>query len=97
MYSNLKLLRSRILVNANNKFDVQLKMMTKSKGIDFILNFLSGDAFYVAFRVLALHGKFFNFSKSDIKNHGNIGKYYTCSLHKHSFDFTSLQTFKCIV
>lgn len=49
--------------------------MTKSKGIDFILNFLNGDAFYAAFRALAYHGKFFNFSKSDMINHRNIGNY----------------------
>lgn len=50
--------------------------MTRSRGIDYILNFLSGDAFHAAFRSLACHGKFFNFSKSDMKNHGAIGNYY---------------------
>jgi len=43
-------------------------MITKSKGVDFILNFLSGESFEAAFRALAMHGCFFNFSKSDMKN-----------------------------
>jgi NADPH:quinone reductase-like Zn-dependent oxidoreductase len=67
-------LRSRILVNTKNKFDVQLKMITKSKGIDFILNFLSGESFEASFRTLAKHGSFFNFSKSDMKNQKYLGK-----------------------
>lgn len=48
-------------------------MITKSKGIEFILNFLSGEAYQCALRSLAKHGKFFQFSKSDIKNHENLG------------------------
>jgi fatty acid synthase len=44
-----------------------------SKGIDFILNFLSGEAFQAAFRTIAYHGKFFHFSKSDMKNYEKIG------------------------
>uniref|UniRef100_A0A2H8TDM0 Fatty acid synthase n=1 Tax=Melanaphis sacchari TaxID=742174 RepID=A0A2H8TDM0_9HEMI len=68
-----ELLRSRILINTNNKFDIQLKMITKSRGIDFILNFLSGESFEAAFRALASHGSFFNFSKSDMKNQRYIG------------------------
>ncbi|KAF0755952.1 fatty acid synthase-like isoform X1 [Aphis craccivora] len=67
-----ELLRSRIFINTNNKFDVQLKMITKSKGIDFILNFLSGESFEAAFRAIAMHGSFFNFSKSDMKNQKNL-------------------------
>lgn len=48
-------------------------MMTKSKGIDLILNFLNGEAFQAAFRTMADHGKFFHFSKSDMKNSVKIG------------------------
>lgn len=70
----LKLPRSRIIINTNNKFDVTLKLLTKSKNVDFILNFLSGDAFHVALRVLADHGKFFNFSKSMMRNQDKMGK-----------------------
>lgn len=47
--------------------------MTKSKGIDLILNFLSGEAFQAAFRTMADHGKFVNFSKSDMKNSVKMG------------------------
>ncbi|XP_029343545.1 fatty acid synthase [Acyrthosiphon pisum] len=68
-----ELLRSRIIINKNNKFDVQLKMITKSKGIDCILNFLSGEPFYAAIRAFAKHGKFFNFSKSDMKKQRYLG------------------------
>lgn len=49
-------------------------MMTKGKGIDFILNFLSGEAFESAFRAVADHGMFYNFSKSDMKNRRYLGK-----------------------
>lgn len=48
-------------------------MMTKSKGIDIIINLLNGEAFLASFRALADHGKFFHFSKSDMKNQGSIG------------------------
>ncbi|CAH1725990.1 unnamed protein product [Aphis gossypii] len=68
-----ELLRSRIFINTNNKFDVQLKMITKSKGIDFILNFLSGESFEAAFRTLTMFGNFFHFSKSDMKNQRHLG------------------------
>ncbi|CAI6347084.1 unnamed protein product [Macrosiphum euphorbiae] len=68
-----ELLRSRIIINKNNKFDVQLKMITKSKGIDCILNFLSGESLYAAIRAFAKHGKFFNFSKSDMKKQRYLG------------------------
>lgn len=47
--------------------------MTRAKGIDIIFNFLNGDAFEAAFRALADHGKFFNFSKSDMKTDKNLG------------------------
>lgn len=66
-------MRSRIFINTNNKFDVQLKMITKSKGIDFILNFLSGESFEAAFRTLTMFGNFFHFSKSDMKNQRHLG------------------------
>lgn len=49
-------------------------MITKSKGIDYILNFLSGEGFQAAFRTIAYHGKFFHFSESDLRNSVNIGK-----------------------
>jgi len=48
-------------------------MITKSKGIDFVLNFLSGESFQAAFRAIAMSGKFFHFSKSDLKNRRYLG------------------------
>lgn len=48
--------------------------MTKSKGIDFVLNLLSGEAFHAAFQTIAYHGKFFHLSKSDLNNYGRFGK-----------------------
>ncbi|XP_016657076.1 fatty acid synthase isoform X4 [Acyrthosiphon pisum] len=68
-----QLSRSKILINKNNTFDVHLKMITKSKGIDCILNFLSGESFYAAVRALAAHGNFFNFSKLDMKKQRYLG------------------------
>lgn len=47
--------------------------MTKAKGIDIIFNFLSGEAHQTAFRLLADHGMFLNFSKSDMKNQRYLG------------------------
>jgi len=63
-------------------------MITKSKGIDFILNFLSGESFEAAFRAIAMHGSFFNFSKSDMKNQKNLSKqtYYTKNIISFIFD-----------
>lgn len=49
-------------------------MMTKSKGVDIIFNFLSGEAFQTAFRAVADHGMFFNFSRSDMKNQRYLGR-----------------------
>lgn len=74
MCLNQQLPHSRILVNTNSMFDIRLMMMTNSKGIDLVLNFLNGEAFQAAFRTIAYHGKFFHFSKSDMKTYGNIGK-----------------------
>jgi len=74
MCLNQQLPRSRILLSTNSTFDIRLMMMTKSKGIDLVLNFLSGELFQAAFRTIAYHGKFFHFSKSDMKTYGNIGK-----------------------
>lgn len=48
-------------------------MLTRAKGIDIIFNFLSGEALEAALRTLADHGKMFNFSKSDMKTHRNLG------------------------
>jgi len=48
-------------------------MITKSKGIDIILNFLNGNAFQAAFRALASFGNLFHFSKSDMKNQRHLG------------------------
>lgn len=69
----IKLPRDRVLVNTKNQIDIKLKMMTKGKGVDIIFNFLSGEAFEAAFNTVADHGKFFNFSKSDMKTHRNLG------------------------
>lgn len=71
---NFKLPPSRIIINTNNQFDIKLKMTTKSKGIDFVINLSAGEAFDAALRALAKHGKFFHFTKSDMKNQKNIGK-----------------------
>lgn len=60
-------------MNTNDGFDIELRLLTKSKGVDLILNCSSGKAFRAALRALAYHGKFFNFSKSDMRNHENIG------------------------
>ncbi|VVC29220.1 Hypothetical protein CINCED_3A006213 [Cinara cedri] len=65
--------RSRIIVNTNDKFDIDLKMITEANGVDFILNFLDGKAFQAAFRAIAKHGKFFHFSKADMSNRGRLG------------------------
>lgn len=49
-------------------------LMTKSKGINIVLNFLSGEAFQTAFRTISNHGKFFHLSNSDLKNYRSLGK-----------------------
>lgn len=48
-------------------------MMTKSRGMNIVLNFLSGNAFLAALRTLGNNGEFYNFSKTDMKNQLNIG------------------------
>jgi len=62
-------------------------MITKSKGIDFILNFLSGESFEAAFRTMAVFGNLFHFSKSDMKNQRHLGNlttiFYTYFNCKH--------------
>jgi len=50
-------------------------MITKAKGIDFVLNFLSGESLYAALRAVAKHGKFFNFSNSDMKKQKYMGNF----------------------
>lgn len=47
----------------------------KPNGFDYVLNFLSGESFQSAIKLVAVHGKIFQFSKTDMKNHENIGAY----------------------
>lgn len=68
-----QLSRSRIFINAHDKFDIKLMMATKSKGMDIILNFLSGEAFRAAYRTIGFAGQFFHFSKSDLNNYKKMG------------------------
>lgn len=48
-------------------------MITKSRGIDFILNFLSGNDLYAATRSVSKGGQIFEFTKSDMKNQASLG------------------------
>lgn len=56
-------------------------MITKSKGIDCVLNLSSGESFYAAVQVIAKFGKMFNFATSDTKKQrylGNFTIYFNC-------------------
>ncbi|XP_050438841.1 fatty acid synthase-like [Adelges cooleyi] len=64
---------SNIIINENNNFDINIKMVTKSIGIDQILNFLEGDGLQASIRSIADHGKLFHFSKSDMLKQENMG------------------------
>jgi len=62
-------------VNINDKFDIKLLMITKSKGVNLVLNFLNGEGLQAALRSLTnCSGEFINFSKSDMKTNEKLGK-----------------------
>lgn len=64
-----------IITDADDKFDINVMMATKSKGIDVVLNFLSGSALKTAFRTMTYYSKFFHFSTSDLKKNENLGEW----------------------
>ncbi|XP_050423058.1 fatty acid synthase-like [Adelges cooleyi] len=64
---------SNIIINENNNFDINVKMINKSIGIDRVLNFLEGDGLQASIRSIADHGKLFHFSKSDMIKQENMG------------------------
>ncbi len=47
-------------------FVEQIKLLTEGKGVDIVLNTLSGEALQQSFKLLAAHGRFIEFGKKDI-------------------------------
>lgn len=76
----LKLSESRIFNYKKTNFEVQLKIATKGKGISVIINCLSGSDFHATMRIIAPYGKFFQLTKTDMKNKGKFGRSHCCCL-----------------
>lgn len=50
-----------------------VKIMTKGKGVDFVLNSLSGDKLKASIRCLGCNGTFLEIGKFDLANNNEIG------------------------
>lgn len=72
MYYDLKLSESRIF-NYHDNFEVKIKIATNGNGVAVILNFLDGHNFHASVRSIAMRGKFFQLSKTDMKNKDKLG------------------------
>lgn len=48
-------------------------MATKGKGFSIIINCLYGSDFHAAVRTIASYGKFFQLTKTDMKNKDKLG------------------------
>lgn len=93
----IKLHKSRILNYKNDNFEVQILMATNGEGISIILNCLNGNDFQSSTRVISKFGKFFQLTKTDMKNKDKLGKNYcfavntSVSTSLHCLIFTKFQ------
>lgn len=55
------------------KFELQVMMQTKGKGVDVVLNCLPGDYLHTSKRCLATFGRFLQLGSADFKEHNSTG------------------------
>lgn len=72
IYYDLKLSESRIFSYHDN-FEVKIKIATNGNGVAVILNCLHGHDFHASVRSIASRGKFFELTKTDMKNKEKLG------------------------
>lgn len=63
---------SRIFSYHDN-FEVKIKIATNGNGVTVILNCLHGHDFHASVRSIAMRGKFFQLTKTDMKNKDKLG------------------------
>lgn len=63
---------SHVLDSRSLDFAEEIMEKTDGKGMDIVLNTLSGLAMRASLSVLAPHGRFIEFGKTDLLNHGSI-------------------------
>nr|XP_027194954.1 fatty acid synthase-like [Dermatophagoides pteronyssinus] len=64
-----------IFSSRDTNFEYQIKMMTKSRGVDVILNSLTGDKLYASLRCLATNGRFLEIGKLDMQMNSTLGMF----------------------
>ena len=63
---------SHVMDSRSLDFAEEIMEQTDGKGMDIVLNTLSGTAMRASMSVLAPHGRFIEFGKTDLLNHGSI-------------------------
>lgn len=67
-----KLKESHIGYSRDTSFEKMVMLQTKGKGVDFVLNSLSGDKLIASIRCLAFQGHFLEISKFDFANNSKM-------------------------
>ena len=63
---------SHVMDSRSLEFAEEIMQKTDGKGVDIVLNTLSGPAMRASLSVLAPHGRFIEIGKTDLLNHGSI-------------------------
>ena len=63
---------SHVMDSRSLNFAEEIMEKTDGKGVDIVLNALSGPAMRASLSVLATHGRFIEIGKTDVLNHGSI-------------------------
>ncbi|XP_026815045.1 fatty acid synthase-like isoform X2 [Rhopalosiphum maidis] len=70
-----KLSSGNILDLSNNKFEIQLRCLTKGKGCDIVINAIPTKFLWASLRCIKMHGSFIHIGSQDISFHTEIGMY----------------------
>lgn len=72
-----------IFSSRDTNFEYKIKLMTKSRGVDVVLNSLTGDKLHASLRCLATNGRFLEIGKLDMQMNSMLGMF--TFLHNISF------------
>ena len=72
LMSNLQIPRNHVFNSRNNSFLPDLMRETKGKGVDLVLNSLSGELLHTSWKCVAEFGKLIELGKRDIVGFGKL-------------------------
>ncbi|KAH7644723.1 fatty acid synthase-like protein 3 [Dermatophagoides farinae] len=64
-----------IFSSRDTNFEYKIKLMTKSRGVDVVLNSLTGDKLHASLRCLATNGRFLEIGKLDMQMNSMLGMF----------------------